>query len=386
MKINFLNPRSIILFVCLLQGAIFAVLLFVRAGRRKSRSDFWLGLLLVVMGSGLVTAFIGFAHVYNAYRRLTFFPFEFVFALAPCIYFYVRSLTTRSWSFRARDLWHFFPAGLYFVYRLVLFAQDLTFKDWYDDHVNIPWAQPVQNTLLVGWNLTYLYLSIKHYYRYRNWLEHNYSSIELLKFRWLRNFLFLFGGWIVISAGFEFVDSFLVKLSYSQIFYSEVILAVLTYYLAVAGYLRSTVNLLDFDRPAPEREQTTPKVLPNSLTAERKKEVVTPSKLGPLKTKVGDFMSLERPYLDPELNLADLARQLGLNTTVLSFVINNGFEQNFNDFVNGYRIEEFKRRRRSSDDDGPLLATAFDCGFNSKATFNRAFKKFTGVAPSKFTP
>lgn len=386
MKINFFNPRSIILFVCLLQGVIFAALLFLRARRRKSRSDLWLGLLLVVMCSGLITAFIGFAQVYNAFRWLTFFPFELVFALTPCVYFYVCSLTDQTWKFRPRHLLHFLPTGIYLVYRLFLFSHDLTFKDWYDDHVNLRYAQPAQNILLFLWNVSYLYLSVKLYYRYRDWLNHNFSSTELVKFRWLRNFLFLFGGWIVVSAAFEFIDSFVVKLSYPQIFYSEVILAILVYYLAVAGYLFPATIRANPEQVRDEQAETAPTVSAGATSAERKKDVVPPDKLGTLKLKVEQFMVRDRLFLEPDLSLTDLARQLGMNTTALSFVINNGFEKNFNDFVNGYRIEEFKRRRAEGDGDRPLLATAFDCGFNSKATFNRAFKKITGFAPSQFTP
>ena len=96
-------------------------------------------------------------------------------------------------------------------------------------------------------------------------------------------------------------------------------------------------------------------------------------------------METEKPFLDSQLTLSVLARQIGVNTTVLSYVINSGFEVNFNDFVNRYRIAEVKSRL----DDGAaekdnLLGIALDAGFNSKATFNRAFKKFTGVSPKEF--
>jgi AraC-like DNA-binding protein len=68
---------------------------------------------------------------------------------------------------------------------------------------------------------------------------------------------------------------------------------------------------------------------------------------------------------------------------VLSFAINNGFGKNFNDFINELRIEEVKSRMERSGDAG-LLAIAFESGFNSKATFNRAFKKFTGLTPREY--
>ena len=62
--------------------------------------------------------------------------------------------------------------------------------------------------------------------------------------------------------------------------------------------------------------------------------------------------------------------------------MNNGFGQSFNDLVNSYRVAEVKRRLRTPDAQRlTLLGIALDSGFNSKTTFNRIFKQFTGYAP-----
>ena len=96
-------------------------------------------------------------------------------------------------------------------------------------------------------------------------------------------------------------------------------------------------------------------------------------------------MRKEKPYLDPELTLRDLARILGMNTTHLSQTINKGFGKNFNDFINEYRIEMVKKKLLSGErSNATLLELAFESGFNSKATFNRSFKKFTGKSPREF--
>ncbi|MEZ4905955.1 MAG: helix-turn-helix domain-containing protein [Spirosomataceae bacterium] len=83
--------------------------------------------------------------------------------------------------------------------------------------------------------------------------------------------------------------------------------------------------------------------------------------------------------------MADLAQKLKTNPSVLSAAINQNFGKNFNDFVNEYRIEEFKKQIQLPENKKlTLLAIAFDCGFNSKATFNQAFKKLTGQSPKEF--
>jgi AraC-like DNA-binding protein len=118
---------------------------------------------------------------------------------------------------------------------------------------------------------------------------------------------------------------------------------------------------------------------------EERKTALDERDLELLKSRVTQQMSGAKLYLEPGLTLNDLSRKLGVNTTVLSFTINNGFGKNFNDFVNEFRIEDVKKMLLSGKAENEnLLAIAFDCGFNSKATFNRAFKKFTGLSPKEF--
>lgn len=97
------------------------------------------------------------------------------------------------------------------------------------------------------------------------------------------------------------------------------------------------------------------------------------------------YMVKERPFLSENLNLAMLAKQIEISPSHLSQVINQHFEKNFYDFVNQYRVD-FAKGMLSSKDYSHLsiLGIAFDCGFKSKSSFNRYFKKYTGAAPSQF--
>ena len=91
----------------------------------------------------------------------------------------------------------------------------------------------------------------------------------------------------------------------------------------------------------------------------------------------------ERWWREPELTLATLARRLGVNATYLSRAINEGLGCNFNELINAMRAAEVARRLEEGDSDD-LLPIAFDAGFNSKATFNRAFSARFGVSPSAY--
>jgi AraC-like DNA-binding protein len=370
LELDFFNPRSIIVFVCILQGAIFAALLISRYFKHKKTADFWLATLLILLCSSLITPFIGFANVYDRNQWLTYFPFTISYSLGVCIWFYVVYLTNSTRKFSRKDLLFFIPSAIYVVFRLILFAQNLEFKSWFNTNYYLPLVGSFVFVTEFAWNVAFLYFAIKHYRKYRAWLNENFSDTEKIKFDWLRNFLYIFTFVFVVSAIFDFTDSFVFRLSYIQYFYFELVLAFVTYYLAVAGYLRSKTIELDF----------TPKTEEN----EAKKSLLPERELGRLKSKLQTLMEVEKIYLEPSLTLTDLARRIGVNSTVLSYAINNGFDKNFNDFVNEYRISEVKEKLKNADD-STLLGIAFDSGFNSKATFNRAFKKFTGVSPKKYT-
>lgn len=356
---------------------MFAALLFWRGRTRKNPADGWLAALLIALCSSLITPFIGFANVYNANQWLTYFPFYLAYSYGGCIYLYVVSLTNSKRGFHARDLLFFVPTAIYVVFRLVLFAQNLEFKNWFDENYYVPFAGPFVFVTEFFWNAALLFFSLGHYRKYRAWTEENFSDTERIKFDWLRNFLYIFTFVFAAGAAFDFTDSFLFNLSYVQIFYFQIILALITYYLAIAGYLRSETIELNFEPEiiAAEAEEI---AAPKSTAAEN-------AEFEKLKIKLEDLMSREKPYLEPQLTLADLAKRIGLSATAVSQIINQGFGKNFNDFINEYRVDEVKEKLQSGAAQNlNLLGIALECGFNSKATFNRAFKKITGVSPKEF--
>lgn len=97
------------------------------------------------------------------------------------------------------------------------------------------------------------------------------------------------------------------------------------------------------------------------------------------------YMQTEKAYLNNELLIQDVAVKLDIPTHHISYIINSKLNQNFYDFVNQFRIKEVKRRLCDpAHGNITIVGMAFDCGFNSKATFNRLFKKYTGLTPSQY--
>ncbi len=97
------------------------------------------------------------------------------------------------------------------------------------------------------------------------------------------------------------------------------------------------------------------------------------------------LMEEKAVYRDPEITLAQLAAMLNVHPNSLSQVINSQEQKTFYDYINELRINDFKYRIQQPENSRfTLLALALECGFNSKTTFNRNFKKVTGISPSEY--
>jgi AraC-like DNA-binding protein len=116
----------------------------------------------------------------------------------------------------------------------------------------------------------------------------------------------------------------------------------------------------------------------------KKDEILSKNNWITLKTKLTELMETKGIYSDPNLTLSDIAREIGTNKHYVSKLINEGFKKNFTDYINEYRIKAFISEVESDKNNNTFLFHAFEVGFNSKSSFNRAFKKMTNKTPSEF--
>lgn len=116
----------------------------------------------------------------------------------------------------------------------------------------------------------------------------------------------------------------------------------------------------------------------------RPQRVQNPSDEGEM-ARIRDAMTRLQLHRDPQLSLKGLSRRVGISTREVSRLINDCERMHFFDFVNGYRT------RTAADllidpswADRSVLEIAYEAGFNSKSSFNTAFRKHRGVTPSSF--
>ncbi len=115
------------------------------------------------------------------------------------------------------------------------------------------------------------------------------------------------------------------------------------------------------------------------------KSGLTEEKAQKLLERLEHLVVHEKVFLDQTLNLQQLAVRLEIPPHQLSQLLNQFKGESFSDFVNGYRVEHFKKAAADpANAHLSLLGIAFESGFNSKAAFNDVFKKKTGLTPSDF--
>lgn len=132
---------------------------------------------------------------------------------------------------------------------------------------------------------------------------------------------------------------------------------------------QSNLFIEDIEVSKKEEEKLTSNILDNQQIETLKKELLT-------------YFEEEEPYLNPQLSLKFVADVLGLNTNKMSYLINQAFDTNFNDFINQYRLNHFKTIAIDPKNSHlTILGLAYDSGFNSKSVFNTYFKKTEGLTP-----
>lgn len=124
------------------------------------------------------------------------------------------------------------------------------------------------------------------------------------------------------------------------------------------------------------QEKPGPKYEKSGLTTERAQEYLQ---------RLEAYVQHEKPYLNANLTLEELAKSLSIPRHYLTQVLNEQLHKNFYTYINEYRVAEVKRHLRDPNKAHvTLLSIAYDSGFNSKSTFNTVFKKFTNITPSQF--
>jgi AraC-like DNA-binding protein len=378
------NQFSSTLLIFFFNAIVFSYLLLGKGIAESRNHSKWLAGFVFLGGLYIAPFMFGYANWYakGSYREfLFFFPFQQVFLLGPVFYFYLKTLLNENLKFTRKDLLHFLPAILYLIYTLVVFVTDKLILDefyFYADGQDKDLDFWYQMAGLISM-LFYLLASLRLYLNYRRLSLQEASFADEIAFEWVRNFILAFSLILLLRVLFFIINPEWGEFGRKYWYY--LCFSILLLYIAITGYtntIRTGIKLnpalLDnLDIEPLQLEQVEDARADDSEDQEK------------WKGRIEQIFEAEKLYRNPGLTLTDLATRLGTNRNVISRVINQEFDMNFNDYVNERRVESVIEKLRSGEHvETTLLGIALDSGFNSKTTFNRAFKKLTGATPKQY--
>lgn len=389
---------SSILLISFTQGIIYSILLLAKAIKSENKSNYWLSLFIFLCSLYIAPWMLGFAGWYDnqPYRDILFYtPFQHLLWVGPIIFFYTQSLLNPSFKFSKKEALHLLPGFLYFAYAVVMWVYDkYIFGDYYfyANGMDKDFDNWYQKSGLISM-IIYFIISIRYYNMYKKLMFQVVSYADSVLFKWIKTFFIAFLVMLLLPIIFDSIGYFFPEIkSYQGSWWFFLFFSIVMYYIAITGYsnpINSTIpfKISFFDKnpilllDTRNSDETETIIDIQYETFEEKKS----PEIDFWKSKIETLIQEEKLYQNPELTLTDLAKKLDTNVSVISRTINQGYQMNFNDCINNYRIEAVKKSFANGEHKkSTLLGIAYDCGFNSKATFNRAFKKTTGKTPREF--
>jgi len=371
---------SNILFILIIFQLLFLSFFLFTQKKGQPAANSLLGFFFLSICLNLLDVFLLNTGIYFSYPNFAGFGACLPLIFGPLLYFYTRAIIYKNFAFNLKNLVHFLPFVIFFLgtefYYLSLprDVQEKLLRNLSGHH--IPGAISISTLLIFAQFLFYAVSSIRLTSNYKKTASQLFSDPKRTDVAWLYSTIVFFISIMVITA----LNGLLAQTSLAKYFllaFNLVVAAVLVFVIRVLMRALRQSYFLTFTE-----QQSVPLISPSAKTtlpaAQRdEKEKIVQSVL--------QYMQSNKPYLEPELTLGQLASQLSLKPRILSEAINEIRQQNFFDFINHYRIDEAARLLTNPEDKKiTVLEVLYQVGFNSKSSFNTLFKKYTGLTPTEF--
>lgn len=346
---NYLRP------VTFFQSVLIALFLFsLKKGNRKQNR--LLALLFLSIGIMIGSrVFLWNSTSMDIYTTIYVIALDFRFLIAPLSYLYLKSIFKPSYKLKAWDLLH----GSVFV--IIVILQYFSKNFWL-----MPWKIfIVVDTLQIVIYLVWSFAEFKLIYLL---LKPDYFKLDQKFIRWLQFFIISILLTLALLIAAWLMSFKIIEIENWNYWIAR--LAAFTNFIFMNTVVYIALKLPDLFISIKHKNGE----LPEEITKR-------------YKAKLLHHMKTNKPYLNPLLSLNSLADEISVSPKHLSQIFNNSFQQNFYQFINSYRIEEVKKKlckQTGAQNNSNILEIAYEAGFNSKNTFNSAFKKHTGMTPTEF--
>ena len=352
-------------------GIIFSIILIILLTKSKNRG-LDKNILIIIFSFIFFTSLHAYASIHNLSKihYLSFlFDYNLFWILGPLLLLYIKSLFLDNDKLLRKNILHFLPS---IFFTILVFIPKMATQIFNEIHLDyLKFYQEKQLIFIILRNIyfvLYLFLSIKLFLNLKQTLNKKLNfSIE--EYGWVNKLLLGCLAFVSVDILIRAFELFVFELQFDGGYITLFSMVIFITYLGYHGLNESRVLIPAF-------------VLQKNGNTEIS---FTPKETILLEQKIKDSLEKDKLYLDETLSLRQLSESLHISDKKLSAFLNNHLDTKFKDYINFYRVEEVKEKIKSGAfDKFTLLALANECGFNSKASFYRIFKKHTGYSPSEY--
>ncbi|MCF8360422.1 MAG: helix-turn-helix domain-containing protein [Prolixibacteraceae bacterium] len=329
----------------------------------RSVSDKLLSTLLFI----LAVEFLTFGLESNIFPNFVLLSNSFLI-LNPAIYLYTRSLTNPAFRLKWKQLAHLLPY-LFFKITAWIIEEPQAFEHYFQPDQNL-WFRLLFGVFgIISW-VVYLSLTGIALTKHRRKIRDEFSTIDMFKkVGWVLFIVILYILYcITVFLWGLFNVIFLDTLSLTIYNYS-----VLLVFIYIFGFYGLKQKELFVHTNGQNDQQPREQV---SFLNEKTKKTI--------RGKLLEYFSVKKPYLNPELNMSLLSKELDIPKHHITEVLNGVLGKNFFQFVNEYRVNEVKKKLAEPKNPYSIEAIGYECGFNSKSTFFSVFKQLSGKTPAQY--
>jgi AraC-like DNA-binding protein len=364
----------------------------------KSTSDH----IIIVWSVLAILSQLGFYYVatgeYKEHLRFAQFVFGTLLLHAPLLYFYVRIQLDSSFVFSYKDLFHLTPLLIFYLLHIPEFSQNVGISicsKHFGCYLSNKPCSIVYNFSKIMLNSFYLMLSFFTYRDLNKPIEKR-NGREKVNFLWVKILLFVAFSLNVFIIAYRLLEVGQIHIFPANIFVLNIVASL---YIIVFSFIGSNfTGLLDFIKLVRKIGVFVRLKLSYQLNIDQFEDDYIPeldechNAFGLSEIAIKDYIEVinklmeeKKPFLDQHITRAKFSELTSIPSHHLAYVIKDKFDQTFTDFVNSWRLDLLlEKLDETKYENYTLLALAFECGFNSKSTFNRYFKTDLGMTPTEF--
>lgn len=361
------NFTSILDTAGVLQGLLLGILLLILNWVRRKKT-FYLGVFLILYALQRIPHILAEVNAFETYPELFLMPITFLWFLYPLFFIYTQEISILEDE--KTKYWLLYPGFLFYIFQIYIYflpfetKVEIAEKAWFSASffvgISYGWCIAIWNLKLIS--------------NHKIEVNNQFSMTRKRELRWARTFLIVS---VIGSMIYLFQHFLLDKNIYSRIFFLIFDLLII-YWVSFHGVAQLSVNSLLSKKAMLE-------TLPEDLNAQHSIVPNSDKNYAEIMEKIDSYMTTSEVFTKSDLSIIELANELNKHPKLISTTINSVRNQNFNTYVNHFRINKAIGMLKSYDSSNlSIEGIGKEVGFHSKSSFYKAFKKVTGVTPAEY--